>query len=257
MKGTDGTWRVVPPGGRLGADPTGTAHVLPPGAKLVEGGGGRWLVKPPGAILVEEPGGRNLVTLPGLPEGTEVVVGANGRLVVRRAALAISSSKAPYPPPLAGRPPAEVIRGKPKVRPSEVGMREPAVVRMPAAPPIRAPRDIGFEFTENMRKVLFEFDKFRLTDKSRATLRENAAWLLEHPNIKVQIEGHCDERGTIDYNLGLGERRAISARSYLSSLGIEPARIFTISYGEERPVELGHDEGAWAQNRRVEFKIAQ
>ena len=136
-------------------------------------------------------------------------------------------------------------------------MREPAVVRMPAAPPIRAPRDIGFEFTENMRKVLFEFDKFRLTDKSRATLRENAAWLLEHPNIKVQIEGHCDERGTIDYNLGLGERRAISARSYLSSLGIEPDRIFTISYGEEGPVELGHDEGAWAQNRRVEFKIAQ
>ena len=136
-------------------------------------------------------------------------------------------------------------------------MREPAVVRMPAAPPIRAPRDIGFEFTENMRKVLFEFDKFRLTAKSRAALRENAAWLREHPNIKVQIEGHCDERGTIDYNLGLGERRAISARSYLSSLGIEPARIFTISYGEERPVELGHDEGAWAQNRRVEFKIAQ
>ena len=108
-----------------------------------------------------------------------------------------------------------------------------------------------------MRKVFFEFDKFRLTDESRAALRENAAWLREHPNIKVQIEGHCDERGTIDYNLGLSERRAISVRSYLSSLGIEPARIFTISYGEERPVELGHDEGVWAQNRRVEFKIAQ
>ena len=83
------------------------------------------------------------------------------------------------------------------------------------------------------------------------------ARLREHPNIKVQIEGHCDERGTIDYNLGLSERRAISVRSYLSSLGIEPARIFTISYGQEKPVELGHDEGAWAQNRRVEFKIAQ
>ncbi len=136
-------------------------------------------------------------------------------------------------------------------------MREPGVGEAPIAPPIRAPKDIGFEFTENMRKVFFELNKVRLTDESRAALRENAAWLREHPNIKVQIEGHCDERGTIDYNLSLSERRAISVRSYLSSLGIEPARIFTISYGEERPVELGHDEGAWAQNRRVEFKIAQ
>ncbi len=136
-------------------------------------------------------------------------------------------------------------------------MREPAVVGMPAAPPIRAPKDIVFKFTENLRKVFFEYDKSRLTDVSKATLRENAAWLREHPNIKVQIEGHCDERGTIEYNLGLGERRAISVRSYLSLLGIEIARIFTISYGEERPVELGHDEEAWAQNRRVEFKIAQ
>jgi len=69
------------------------------------------------------------------------------------------------------------------------------------------------------------------------------------------IEGHCDERGTIEYNLALGERRALSTRNYLAALGIDPSRVFTISYGEERPFELGHDEDAWAKNRRAHFTI--
>ena len=171
-------------------------------------------------------------------------MGANGRLVVRRAALAISSPKAPHPPPFAGRPPVEVIRGKTKDRPPEVGMQEPAVVGMPAAPPIRAPEGVEFDFAGSIQKVFFEFDKSRLTDEARATLQENSAWLRAHPDITVQIEGHCDERGTIEYNLALGERRAFSVRNYLASLGIDPARLFSISYGEERPGVLGHDDEA-------------
>lgn len=123
--------------------------------------------------------------------------------------------------------------------------------------PIRAPKGIEFEFAEKMKKVYFEFDKARLTAEARAILEENAAWLREHPEIKVQIEGHCDERGTAEYNLALGERRATSVRNYLISLGIDPARLYTISYGEERPVDRRHNEEAWAKNRRAEFKIAK
>ncbi|MEE8219716.1 MAG: peptidoglycan-associated lipoprotein Pal [bacterium] len=128
-----------------------------------------------------------------------------------------------------------------------------------AAPtvPIRPPAGVAFEFAENMRKAFFEFDKSRLTSETRATLEENAAWLRAHPDIKVQIEGHCDERGTVEYNLGLGERRATSVRNYLVSLGVTSDRLFTISYGEEQPVAMGHNEQAWRQNRRTEFKIAR
>ena len=133
----------------------------------------------------------------------------------------------------------------------------PPVSKLEPSPPIRAPKGTEFEFAENIQKVYFEFDKYRLTDKAKATLEKNAEWLRKHKDVKVQIEGHCDERGTIEYNLALGERRAMSVRNYLISLGVEESRLFTISYGEERPVALGHNEEAWAQNRRAEFKVAQ
>lgn len=133
----------------------------------------------------------------------------------------------------------------------------PPVTRGELTPPIRAPMGLEFEFAENMKKVFFEFDKSRLTPEARAALEKNAQWLRQHANIKVQIEGHCDERGTIEYNLALGERRSTSVRNYFMSLGVEGGRLFTISYGEERPTTQGHSEAAWAQNRRAEFKIAQ
>jgi len=88
------------------------------------------------------------------------------------------------------------------------------------------------------------------------SLEHNAAVLKEYPDIRVLIEGHCDERGTIEYNLALGERRALAARNYLINLGIDPDRLATISYGEERPVDLGHDEEAWTKNRRDDFRAA-
>ncbi|HSG94207.1 MAG TPA: peptidoglycan-associated lipoprotein Pal [Afifellaceae bacterium] len=100
-------------------------------------------------------------------------------------------------------------------------------------------------------RVFFDFDKFNLKPEARKTLEKQAAWLKANPAVRITIEGHCDERGTREYNLALGERRANSAKDYLISLGINPGRIKTISYGKERPVALGSNEAAWAQNRRA------
>lgn len=100
-------------------------------------------------------------------------------------------------------------------------------------------------------RVFFEFDSSVLSAQARQTLEGQAAWLKRYPNVRLLIEGHCDERGTREYNLALGERRAAAAKNYLIALGIEESRLSTISYGKERPYALGHDEEAWAQNRRA------
>jgi peptidoglycan-associated lipoprotein len=100
-------------------------------------------------------------------------------------------------------------------------------------------------------RVFFALDKSDLTTESRTTVEKQAQWLKTYPNVNVMIEGHCDERGTREYNLALGEKRASSVRSYLIANGIDAKRIQTISYGKERPAVLGSDENAWAQNRRA------
>ena len=105
-----------------------------------------------------------------------------------------------------------------------------------------------------MKNIYFDFDKFTLTAESRATLTDNAKYLQAHSGIKVVIEGHCDERGSDEYNLALGESRALAAKNYLVSLGISANRLSVISYGEERPAVMGSNEEAWAKNRRAEFK---
>ncbi len=104
-------------------------------------------------------------------------------------------------------------------------------------------------------KILFDFDSSELTLEARATLKEIADMMSSYPSWSLDISGHCDERGTIEYNLALGERRAISAKKYLVKLGIAADRIATISYGEERPIDPGHSEEAWAKNRRCEFSF--
>ncbi len=100
-------------------------------------------------------------------------------------------------------------------------------------------------------RVFFDFDKYNLKPAAQATLERQAAWLKTYPAVTITIEGHCDERGTREYNLALGARRANAAKDYLVSLGIDPSRITTISYGKERPAVLGSNEAAWAQNRRA------
>ena len=100
-------------------------------------------------------------------------------------------------------------------------------------------------------RVFYDFDKFNLKPEAQRTLERQAAWLKRYPNIRVLVAGNCDERGTREYNLALGERRANSAKTYLVSQGIAADRIRTISYGKERPTALGSNEAAWAQNRNA------
>ena len=99
-------------------------------------------------------------------------------------------------------------------------------------------------------RIFFGFDKSEISSEAAATLRKQAAWMQANQNVTVVVEGHCDERGTREYNLALGERRANAMREQLISLGVSAARIETISYGKERPAVAGSNEAAWAQNRR-------
>jgi peptidoglycan-associated lipoprotein len=104
-----------------------------------------------------------------------------------------------------------------------------------------------------LKTVHFDFDQYDLRQDAIRTLGDDAATIKQYPQFKVRVEGHCDERGTVEYNLALGEKRARAARDYLVSLGTPAQRLRIISYGKERPVDPGHNEQAWAANRRAEF----
>jgi peptidoglycan-associated lipoprotein len=110
------------------------------------------------------------------------------------------------------------------------------------------------EIFEN-EDVLFEFDSASLSVEAQEILRAKAEWLKDNPSARVLIEGHCDERGTNEYNLALGDRRAYSAKAFLTDLGINDARLSIISYGEEQPIDSQSTEEAWAKNRRAHFVI--
>jgi peptidoglycan-associated lipoprotein len=103
--------------------------------------------------------------------------------------------------------------------------------------------------------IHFDFDKSSLKPAAQAILRDKAAYLMANPNLSVIIEGHCDERGTNEYNMALGDRRASSAKNFLVDLGVESRRLTTISYGEEKPIDPAHNEAAWTKNRRAHFVI--
>ncbi len=106
-------------------------------------------------------------------------------------------------------------------------------------------------------EIYFDYDKYDITSKARQTLAEYARSLKENPKVKLLIEGHCDERGTIEYNLALGEKRADSVKKYLVNSGVEGNRLSTISYGKERPAAIGAGENFWAKNRRSAFVISK
>ena len=100
-------------------------------------------------------------------------------------------------------------------------------------------------------------DSAALGDEARATVESHALWLQGHRDVAVTVEGHCDERGTVDYNLALGEQRARATRDYLVSLGVAAERLRVVSYGKERPLDPGSDESAWARNRRARFAVSR
>lgn len=128
----------------------------------------------------------------------------------------------------------------------------------PAPPPTStepAPAENAPTVQDQLRDVFFDYDAAALSSESQATLDANGKVLLDNANVSVQIEGHCDERGTVEYNLSLGDRRAQSARDYLVRYGVPAARVSTVSYGEERPFATGGDDAAWAQNRRAHFVV--
>lgn len=109
----------------------------------------------------------------------------------------------------------------------------------------------------DLKIVYFDFDKFELSPEAQAALQYDAELLKRAPNVNIVAEGHCDERGTSEYNLALGERRARSVVDYLVSLGIQPQRMSTVSYGSECPVDPAHNEAAWAKNRRVFLRASR
>jgi peptidoglycan-associated lipoprotein len=135
-----------------------------------------------------------------------------------------------------------------------------AMVEQPAAQPAPAPTGPVPGSQEDLLlnvgdRIFFAFDRSDLNADSRATLEKLASWMTTYQNVTITIEGHCDERGTREYNLALGERRSDAARDYLVALGVDGGRVTTISYGKERPAVLGSNEDAWAQNRRDVFVV--
>lgn len=108
-----------------------------------------------------------------------------------------------------------------------------------------------------LKRIHFETNKWDILPEAKGILKNNAEWILAHPEFKVVIEGHCDERNTEAYNLALGERRANAAKEYLIGLGVPASRIQTVSYGENRPLCTEHNESCWSQNRRAEFVLTE
>jgi peptidoglycan-associated lipoprotein len=159
----------------------------------------------------------------------------------------------PTPPPPA--PPAAADVSRPPAPPAPVA--EPTIV--PPEPvrddAIRSASLDDLNRNSPLKPVFYEYDSSELTAAALAALDENAALMKRYPTWTVTIEGHCDERGSAEYNLALGERRAVAARAYLLSLGIPADRLRTVSYGKEFPFDPGHDEAAWTKNRRAHFVI--
>ena len=149
-----------------------------------------------------------------------------------------------------------VLAGCAKKPPEELPPAPVGTTTTPPAPPVPqgpgyAPGSQGDFLANTMSdRILFDTDRFNVDPQDQVILQSQAQWLAQHPNARITIEGHADERGTRDYNLALGERRANAAKNYLASLGVSPSRMTTVSYGKERPEALGSNPSAWAQNRR-------
>ena len=133
--------------------------------------------------------------------------------------------------------------------------RKPAPAPKIQEPPKRPEQRDTVPANLRLDTVYFDFDKSNIRSDQRSAMNRNAEILSKYKTVRIQIEGHCDERGTNEYNLALGQRRADAAKQYLVEYGISSSRISTVSYGEERPVDRGHNETSWSKNRRCAFVI--
>jgi peptidoglycan-associated lipoprotein len=130
-------------------------------------------------------------------------------------------------------------------------------------PPPRPPTIVGTGETpqednrESLKTIYFDFNKYSITSGAGRILRKHADWLNKHPKVKVEVAGHCDQRGSVEYNLALGERRALAVKRYLVTLGVSASQISTISYGHQKPADPRHNTDAYAKNRRAEFRITR
>ena len=143
-----------------------------------------------------------------------------------------------------------VIQAKQTAEQEETGMQEEGLSEEAAKREMMAARNLFLN-----EDIYFEFDSSALLFMAQEVLKQKSQWMRDNPNVSVVVEGHCDERGTNEYNLALGDRRANSVKAFLVDLGIREYRLTTISYGEERPVDAGQNEEAWAKNRRAHFVI--
>ncbi len=147
------------------------------------------------------------------------------------------------------------VQTLPVQEPEQTEVREPEPVAPPEPQPeTKAVVEESPAVPFVLQNVYFDFDKYDLTSEALQTLADNARVLKAYPDARIVIEGHCDERGTVEYNLALGDKRAKAAKDYLVSLGVDPSQISTISYGKEQPLDPSHTEEAWARNRRAEFE---
>ena len=161
---------------------------------------------------------------------------------------AAATAPAPPPPPAPAPPPPRVVEA-PVVAPA------PAPVEAPPPPPPPPAPAAAVPAPSPLKDVFFNYDKAGIRDDQKAALNDNVGWLKGNTGAKVLVEGHCDSRGTAEYNLALGERRAKAVKDYLIAAGIAADRVSTISYGKERPFVLGQDESAWKWNRRGHFVL--
>ena len=170
-------------------------------------------------------------------------------MAVGMSACATKKKDLPPPPPVAGTVTPEAITPPGG---SGTAVPPPATVGTTGTPGSVA----DFVAQSGSDHVLFGYDSYELDDEARAILGKQAEWLARYPTVKVTLEGHADERGTREYNLALGERRANAAKNFLAGQGVDAGRLSTISYGKEKPAVEGSDEAAWAQNRRAVTVVA-
>ncbi len=192
-----------------------------------------------------------LLSVTGLLIGALSLFGCPKRPVVVEAPPAPagpSAAAVPAPPP-----PAAIPAPAPPAPPQVVERPTPAPE--PPAPTPVVPSPAPQPEVSPLQDVFFDFDRDRVRPDQHKVLHANVAWLKAHPQAQILIEGHCDERGTPEYNLGLGERRAQAVRQFLVRAGIPAKRIAVVSYGEERPFAREHDERAWRLNRRAHFVV--